>query len=58
MYSKATLAGHPIQQFLVGFPIVCCTGTVVGFAVTPTRRRGETTAHNTQLVSVHLDRAA
>lgn len=56
MYSKATLAGHPVEQILAGFPILCCTGTVVGSAGTPTRRRGEPTA--SQLVSVHLDRAA
>lgn len=32
MYSKATVAGHPIHPMLVGFPVVCYTGTLVGFA--------------------------
>ncbi|MCX5063456.1 MULTISPECIES: DUF2231 domain-containing protein [unclassified Streptomyces] len=33
MYSKITIAGHPIHPMLVGFPIACYTGTLVGFAV-------------------------
>jgi uncharacterized membrane protein len=33
MYSKITLAGHPIHPMLVGFPVACYTGTLVGFAV-------------------------
>lgn len=26
-------AGHPIRPMLVGFPVTCCTGTLMGFAV-------------------------
>ncbi|MEH0421182.1 DUF2231 domain-containing protein [Streptomyces sp. B21-083] len=33
MYSKATVAGHPIHPMLIGFPVACYTGTLVGFAV-------------------------
>lgn len=33
MYSKVTVAGHPIHPMLVGYPVVCYTGTLVGFAV-------------------------
>ncbi|GAA0649774.1 DUF2231 domain-containing protein [Streptomyces thermocarboxydovorans] len=33
MYSKITIAGHPIHPMLVAFPIACYTGTLVGFAV-------------------------
>jgi len=33
MYSKATIAGHPVHPMLVGFPVACYTGTLVGFAV-------------------------
>ncbi|MDQ1021179.1 DUF2231 domain-containing protein [Streptomyces afghaniensis] len=33
MYSKITVAGHPVHPMLVGFPIACYTGTLVGFAV-------------------------
>lgn len=33
MYSKATIAGHPIHPMLIGFPVTCYTGTLVGFAV-------------------------
>ena len=33
MYSKATVAGHPIHPMLVGFPVASYTGTLVGFAV-------------------------
>ena len=33
MYSKVKVAGHPIHPMLVGFPVACYTGTLVGFAV-------------------------
>ncbi|MGP3977107.1 DUF2231 domain-containing protein [Streptomyces sp. 8N114] len=33
MYSKTTVAGHPVHPMLVGFPVACYTGTLVGFAV-------------------------
>jgi uncharacterized membrane protein len=33
MYSKVTVAGHPVHPMLVGFPVVCYVGTLVGFAV-------------------------
>ncbi|GGJ12792.1 DUF2231 domain-containing protein [Streptomyces brasiliensis] len=33
MYSKVTVAGHPIHPMLVGFPVACYTGTLIGFAV-------------------------
>lgn len=33
MYSKATLAGHPIHPMLVAYPVAGYTGTLVGFAV-------------------------
>lgn len=33
MYSKATIAGHPIHPMLIGFPVAFYTGTLVGFAV-------------------------
>lgn len=33
MYSKVTIAGHPIHPMLVGYPVACYTGTLVGFAV-------------------------
>lgn len=33
MYSKVTVAGHPIHPMLVAFPVAFYTGTLVGFAV-------------------------
>lgn len=33
MYSKVTIAGHPVHPMLVGYPVACYTGTLVGFAV-------------------------
>ncbi|WP_328767769.1 DUF2231 domain-containing protein [Streptomyces sp. NBC_00286] len=33
MYSKVTIAGHPIHPMLIGYPVACYTGTLVGFAV-------------------------
>jgi uncharacterized membrane protein len=33
MYSKIKIAGHPVHPMLVGFPVACYTGTLVGFAV-------------------------
>ncbi len=33
MYSKVTIAGHPVHPMLIGYPVVCYTGTLVGFAV-------------------------
>ena len=33
MYSKITIARHPIHPMLVGFPVTCYTGTLVGFTV-------------------------
>lgn len=33
MYSKVTVAGHPVHPMLIGYPVVCYTGTLVGFAV-------------------------
>ncbi|MBO8189294.1 DUF2231 domain-containing protein [Streptomyces spirodelae] len=33
MYSKVTIAGHPVHPMLIGFPVTCYTGTLVGFAV-------------------------
>lgn len=33
MYSKVTIAGHPVHPMLVGFPLACYTGTLVGYAI-------------------------
>lgn len=33
MYSKATVAGHPLHPMLISFPVASYTGTLVGFAV-------------------------
>ncbi|KUJ68265.1 hypothetical protein ACZ90_20295 [Streptomyces albus subsp. albus] len=33
MYSKATVAGHPVHPMLVAYPVAGYTGTLVGFAV-------------------------
>lgn len=33
MYSKVTIAGHPVHPMLIGYPVACYTGTLVGFAV-------------------------
>ena len=33
MYSKVKIAGHPVHPMLIGFPVACYTGTLVGFAV-------------------------
>lgn len=33
MYSKVTIAGHPIHPMLVAYPIACYTGTLIGFAM-------------------------
>jgi uncharacterized membrane protein len=33
MYSKATLAGHPVHPMLIAYPVAGYTGTLVGFAV-------------------------
>ncbi|WP_073945960.1 DUF2231 domain-containing protein [Streptomyces kebangsaanensis] len=33
MYSKATVAGHPVHPMLIGFPVAFYTGTLAGFAV-------------------------
>jgi uncharacterized membrane protein len=33
MYSKITVAGHPVHPMLIGFPVASYTGTLVGFAV-------------------------
>lgn len=33
MYSKVTIAGHPIHPMLVAYPVAGYTGTLVGFAV-------------------------
>ncbi|PZH10791.1 hypothetical protein C1I97_13490 [Streptomyces sp. NTH33] len=33
MYSKATVAGHPLHPMLIGFPVAFYTGTLAGFAV-------------------------
>jgi uncharacterized membrane protein len=33
MYSKTTVAGHPIHPMLVAYPVASYTGTLVGFAV-------------------------
>ena len=33
MYSKIKVAGHPVHPMLIAFPVVCYTGTLVGFAV-------------------------
>ncbi|MFI6689245.1 DUF2231 domain-containing protein [Streptomyces sp. NPDC050485] len=33
MYSKVTIAGHPVHPMLVGYPVAGYTGTLVGFAV-------------------------
>jgi uncharacterized membrane protein len=33
MYSKATIAGHPIHPMLIAYPVAGYTGTLVGFAV-------------------------
>ncbi|MDH6141648.1 MULTISPECIES: DUF2231 domain-containing protein [Kitasatospora] len=33
MYSKATVAGHPVHPMLVAYPVAAYTGTLVGFAV-------------------------
>ena len=32
MYSKLTIAGHPVHPMLIAFPVACYTGTLVGFA--------------------------
>lgn len=33
MYSRASVAGHPVHPMLIGYPVACYTGTLVGFAV-------------------------
>ncbi|MGX4688442.1 DUF2231 domain-containing protein [Streptomyces sp. JNUCC 63] len=33
MYSKATVAGHPLHPMLIGFPVAFYAGTLAGFAV-------------------------
>jgi uncharacterized membrane protein len=33
MYSKITIAGHPIHPMLIAYPVAGYTGTLVGFAV-------------------------
>lgn len=33
MYSKATIAGHPIHPMLAAFPVASYTGSLVGFAL-------------------------
>jgi uncharacterized membrane protein len=33
MYSKITIAGHPLHPMLVAFPVAFYTGTLAGFAV-------------------------
>ncbi len=33
MYSKITIAGHPVHPMLIAFPVTCYTGTLIGFAV-------------------------
>ncbi|MEV5942225.1 DUF2231 domain-containing protein [Streptomyces sp. NPDC051994] len=33
MYSKATIAGHPVHPMLIAYPVTGYTGTLVGFAV-------------------------
>ncbi|KRV51086.1 hypothetical protein AQ490_02470 [Wenjunlia vitaminophila] len=33
MYSKVTIGGHPVHPMLIGYPVACYTGTLVGFAV-------------------------
>src|SRR5690348_11645564 len=33
MYSKVTIAGHPIHPMLIAYPVASYTGTLVGFAV-------------------------
>ncbi|MGW2374302.1 DUF2231 domain-containing protein [Kitasatospora sp. NPDC001683] len=33
MYSRATIAGHPVRPMLIAYPVAGYTGTLVGFAV-------------------------
>jgi uncharacterized membrane protein len=33
MYSKITVAGHPVHPMLVAFPVAFYTGTLAGFAI-------------------------
>ncbi|MFD0275643.1 DUF2231 domain-containing protein [Kitasatospora sp. NPDC127111] len=33
MYSKVTIAGHPVHPMLVAYPVAGYTGTLVGYAV-------------------------
>lgn len=33
MYSKVTIAGHPVHPMLVAYPIACYTGTLIGYAI-------------------------
>lgn len=33
MYSKVTIAGHPLHPMLIAFPVAFYTGTLAGFAI-------------------------
>lgn len=33
MYSKIKVAGHPIHPMLIAWPVLCYTGTLMGFVV-------------------------